>query len=445
MRISRAGDHALLIDLGTIDAAELHARAVAMKRVPGVVACIVGAQSLYVVFDHEPALTREIAPGEVAPAPPRSHTIDVKFDGADLSEFLAAVAISRDAFLSRVAGLSLRARYLGFRAGFAYLDGWPAEWAMPRRPTSRTRVPRGSFAIAGAVAGFYPIDSPGGWNLLGRTDTVLWDARRTPPHLIAAGDEVTIVPVVRALALCEIAEELPASLPGGVEVIGRLSSIVGAPDWGRVDEGRSPGGPFDPEAAAHANALVGNAAEAPLVECAMLGPHVRFAEPRVVAWCGADCGLPQDEPFVAKDELHLARLTGGLRGWLAIGGGPDSHTTSADPSSLRDRGDRLTIRVLNGPHDAPQTTVVCEVTPQLDRVGIRLRPLVPVPLSAPADLPSCGMQFGTVQLHPDGSLIAMGPDHPVTGGYLQPFTVRWDERWKLAQLSPGERVAFTFE
>ena len=52
------------------------------------------------------------------------------------------------------------------------------------------------------------------------------------------------------------------------------------------------------------------------------------------------------------------------------------------------------------------------------------------------------MQFGTVQCHPNGDLVVMGPDHPVTGGYLQPMTVLTAERWKLAQLSPGERVTF---
>jgi allophanate hydrolase subunit 2 len=89
--------------------------------------------------------------------------------------------------------------------------------------------------------------------------------------------------------------------------------------------------------------------------------------------------------------------------------------------------------VLAGPHESPLRTVECEVTPQLNRVGIRLRPIKPIEIQVPADLPSCGMQFGTIQLHPDGSLVAMGPDHPITGGYLQPFTVLWNERWKLAQ------------
>jgi len=110
--------------------------------------------------------------------------------------------------------------------------------------------------------------------------------------------------------------------------------------------------------------------------------------------------------------------------------------------SGRDVRSPKTIRVLPGPHETPLRTIECEVTPQLNRVGIRLKPVTPLDIQAPADLPSSGMQFGTIQLHPDGSLVAMGPDHPITGGYLQPLTVLWDERWKLAQLTPGERVIF---
>ena len=106
----------------------------------------------------------------------------------------------------------------------------------------------------------------------------------------------------------------------------------------------------------------------------------------------------------------------------------------------RERGDRLTIHAIRGPHDIGLADVECEVTPQLDRIGIRLRPLHAIHAQIPADLKSIGMQRGTIQLHPDGTLVAMGPDHPVTGGYLQPMTVISSERWKLAQLQPGERV-----
>jgi len=132
------------------------------------------------------------------------------------------------------------------------------------------------------------------------------------------------------------------------------------------------------------------------------------------------------------EERVIGRLRGGLRGWLAFG------ERGAPPYP----DDYRTIRVMPGPHETPLRSIECEVTPQLDRVGIRLRPLQPVGFAPPADLPSCGMQFGTIQLHPDGSLVAMGPDHPITGGYLQPLTVMWDERWKLGQLGPGDRVRF---
>jgi len=100
------------------------------------------------------------------------------------------------------------------------------------------------------------------------------------------------------------------------------------------------------------------------------------------------------------------------------------------------------IAIAPGPHEPFIRDVECEVTPQLDRVGIRLRPLRDLGIDAPKDLRSCGMQCGSVQLHPDGSLVVMGPDNPVTGGYLQPMTVLSSEIWKLAQLMPGERVRF---
>ena len=166
----------------------------------------------------------------------------------------------------------------------------------------------------------------------------------------------------------------------------------------------------------------------------MAGPKLRLHKRSVVAWTGAESDLP---PLFEADEgeINVGRIRNGLRGWLAIG-------NEAREVQQPLREDRLTIRVLPGPHETPIQTIECEVTPQLNRVGIRLRPLTPLPIKAPADLPSCGMQFGTIQLHPDDSLVAMGPDHPITGGYLQPLTVLWEERWKLAQLTPGERVIF---
>jgi KipI family sensor histidine kinase inhibitor len=440
MQVAPAGDRALFIDFGSIGAAELHARAIRVKSRTDVLACIVGQQSLYVVFRGDPDRAIDVSPADAAAGAFRRHRIEVSFTSEhapDLEELLHRHSLSRSAFLLRLSSLTLRARYLGFRAGFAYLDGWPREWAIPRRHTSRP-VPRGSFALAAAMTGFYPIDTPGGWNLLGRTDARLWDPERDPPNLIAAGDEIAIVPVERAIEPPVVARE-PQLRIDGIEIVsgGQLTTVVAAADWKRIESGRSPGGAFDFVAAADANRAVGNDDSAPLLECALVGPRIRFQRHATIAWRG------EVRDVRAGEEIAIGRVQG-MREYLAMN--EDVGRALARPAglkpALRPTLDRRVIRVVPGPHPTPLRDITCEVTPQLDRIGIRLRPLEPIAFDVPADLPSCGMQFGTIQLHPDGSLVAMGPDHPITGGYLQPLTVVWDDRWKLGQLAPGDRVRF---
>ena len=401
-----AGDNADLIELGDVSAEELHAAAARVRAEPGVLACIVGHSSLYVIrgerASHAPVVARE----------PREMRVRVAFDGPDLPEQIS---------IERLAGMRLTVRYLGFRGRFAYLDGWPDERAMPRRPTSRP-VARGSFAVAGNVAGFYPIDTPGGWNLLGHTDADL-------EHALIPGDVLVIEPV------SELGWPPPA-----VAVPASLTTAVNPPDWSRVERGLPPGGPFDDIAAAVAMSAVRGDVE--LLECAMVGPRLRFSRDRVIAWCTPDLAV-RVEHVHAGVERTFGRIEGGLRAYLAMGdGGPDAISV---PIEAKRAGDSHVIRVLPGPHDVGLREIECEVTPQLNRVGIRLRPLGELRARIPGDLRSIGMQCGTVQLHPDGSLVAMGPDHPVTGGYLQPMTVITGERWKLAQLVPGERVRFLYE
>jgi len=426
-----AGDRGAFIEFDAdITARELHARASEVQAL----ACIVGHRSLYAIGVGQTFLSgsRKVIRES------QTHTIEVNFNGPEM----------RDEFRPFVDGLRLTARYLGFRAGYAYLDGWPKEFSLPRRPTSRP-VKQGSFAIAGNMAGFYNIDSPGGWNILGTTDTLLWDARRDPPNLIEAGDEIVIVASSREMHPPENIEELPPAPIDGVEIDGRFASIVSLPDYSRIASGRSPGGAFDEAMAIAANRAVGNRDDAPVIECAMLGPKVRLREKRVCAWFGAESDV---SGVFEATEVNVGRIRNGLRGWLSISSvipsvseGSGRVGESVPPATAQipryARDDRRVIRIVPGPHEPSIERIECEVTNQLNRVGIRLRPLQP--LTAPADLPSCGMQFGTIQLHPDGSLVAMGPDHPITGGYLQPMTVRWDERWKLAQLTPGERVLFS--
>ena len=463
MQIAAAGDRALLLTMTGATSARLRAAADRAREIAGVVAAIVGHESVYVIGTTDADALRRAAEQaiESRTKPAAHHRVNVSFsddDGLDLREFLSHVSIGREQFLERVASLRLSVRYLGFHAGFAYLDGWPREWRMPRRPTSRNRVPRGSFGIAGEMAGFYPIDSPGGWNILGRTDAPLWDPSREPPNLFAPGDEIEIRPGSRVprpgFPPSGTRDAGPGTRPvGTVLAPGQLTTIVGPPDWSRLEHGVTPGGPFDEEAAAIANAAVGNPPDAPLLECVLVGPKIETD--RRAAFCDADLSV--------RETKDVGRIHG-MRGYLAIEGGIDEarlryaegptvvkkgdslwsavacHRFSAPPKAAASRRTPKTILVKPGPHDAPPLPEEWEVTPQMNRIGIRLRPLQPIKVKLPADLPSLGAQFGTLQWHADGTLMALGPDHPVTGGYLQPATVLWSERWKLAQLAPGNRV-----
>ena len=441
MRIAPAGDRALLVTLPDASAARVRAAADSVRAIAGVVAAIVGHESVYVIGTSDADAVRHAIESAVATssAPAKLHRIPVLFDGFDLAEFLEFVHISHDVFLRRIPSIRLVARYLGFRAGWAYLDGWPPEWAMPRRSTSRNVVPGGSFAIAGAMAGFYPVDSPGGWNILGRTTA--------PVNVFTPGDEIAI-DVVQTL----LSAPAPArvSVPHGepiADVIspGQLTTIVCAPDWKRLDRGEAPGGPFDEDAAAIANAAVGNDPGAPLLECVLVGPKLQMRKKLRVAFCDGELNV--------REDVDVGRIRG-MRGYLAIEGGVAGEIakgralhapTTLRPTAIvvaarRARPDRKEIGIVRGPHDAPPLPEEWIVTPQMNRVGIRLQPAEKIDVKLPTEMLSCGAQFGTLQWHADGSLVALGPDHPVTGGYLQPATLISTERWKLAQLVPGDRI-----
>lgn len=95
------------------------------------------------------------------------------------------------------AGTEFRVAFCGFAPGFGYLTGLPARYDVPRRDTPRTAVPAGSVALAGPYTGVYPRSSPGGWQLIGSTDAVLWDHARVPAALLSPGTRVRFVPVGR--------------------------------------------------------------------------------------------------------------------------------------------------------------------------------------------------------------------------------------------------------
>jgi KipI family sensor histidine kinase inhibitor len=121
--------------------------------------------------------------------------IPVRYDGPDLADVAAATGLSVDVVVHRHSRATYQAAFTGFAPGFAYLTGLDDALRLPRRSTPRSSVPAGSLAIADIYTAVYPRSSPGGWHLIGTTDSELFDPTRDPPALVAPGNHVRFVPV----------------------------------------------------------------------------------------------------------------------------------------------------------------------------------------------------------------------------------------------------------
>lgn len=129
------------------------------------------------------------------------HEIPVCYDSAfalDMAAVAQHTGISAPDIVAKHTGAEYRVHSIGFMPGFPYLGGLPPELATPRRANPRTSVPAGSVAIGGTQTGIYPAQSPGGWNVIGRTPLRLFDPGADPPVVLQVGDRVRFVPVGRA-------------------------------------------------------------------------------------------------------------------------------------------------------------------------------------------------------------------------------------------------------
>jgi inhibitor of KinA len=115
--------------------------------------------------------------------------------GPDLEQVSQQAGCSIEDVIARHSARTYRVYMLGFVAGFAYMGRVDPSIAMPRHRVPRERVPAGSVGIAGLQTGVYPVDSPGGWQLIGHTTSIMFDANRARPSLLAAGDLVRFVRV----------------------------------------------------------------------------------------------------------------------------------------------------------------------------------------------------------------------------------------------------------
>jgi len=114
-------------------------------------------------------------------------TIDVVYDGADLHEVAKLTGMTPEQVIAAHTGSQWQVGFMGFAPGFAYLVGGDERLQVPRRTEPRTSVPAGAVALAGEFSGIYPRQSPGGWQLIGHTDAVMFDVHRDQPALLTPG------------------------------------------------------------------------------------------------------------------------------------------------------------------------------------------------------------------------------------------------------------------
>lgn len=139
----------------------------------------------------------EAPPPGVAAGCGALHEIAVAYGGAggpDLAALARRAGLAVDDYVERHAAAVYRVAFVGFQPGFPYLRGLPDRLHAPRRASPRVRVAAGSVAIGGAYCGIYPAAGPGGWQLVGRAEAVLFDFTRAVPALLRPGDRVRFVP-----------------------------------------------------------------------------------------------------------------------------------------------------------------------------------------------------------------------------------------------------------
>lgn len=390
-------DAALLVQLGTTIDREVNARALrlatalANETLIGVLDIVPAYTTVLVSFD--PVLTdagtieeviRRVLPRLADhDAPSRTREIPVRYggsDGPDLADVAAHTGLSPEKVIALHAAADYQVACVGFCPGFGFLLGLPTRLETPRRATPRLRVPLGSVAIGGAQTGVYPLETPGGWNIIGRTDLLLFDPNRDDPFYLRPGDRVRFVPGDgvgepgsrgvgkngeadadfiappigndRGSAPPVPANERPG--PGAESHTTAVSSASGdhlhqrqvtvldggaqatVQDLGRpglMHLGVSPGGALDRRALVLGNRLLGNEPGDAAIEIALSGPRLRFDTAALAGVTGADLGplldgrpVPLWQPIAIAAGQTLSFVApahpgSGLRTYVCVDGG----------------------------------------------------------------------------------------------------------------------------
>ena len=215
MNVIPASDSSLLIAFGDVISPELHARVIGLfealraRQEPRIRNLHPGYTSVLVDFDplrisHEELAEivkqSQTAAGADVQAKPNLVSVPVCYDiefGPDLLDLAAHASLSPEEVIQMHSSATYLVYFLGFSPGFAYMGGLPEKLHMPRLATPRGHVAGGTVGIAGSQTGIYPVDSAGGWRLIGRTPWRMFDPKADPPTRLQPGDRVRFTPIDR--------------------------------------------------------------------------------------------------------------------------------------------------------------------------------------------------------------------------------------------------------
>ena len=529
-RILAAGDSAIAIELGNEISEAVSARVRSLQLlieqhpVKGFIECVPTYRSLMIHYDPrivsyssmiKELKSLETQAGYIELPAPEVTEIPTCY-GGEYGPDIETVAAHSGLSVDEVIQIHTSAEYLiymiGFSPGFPYLGGMDPRIAAPRLESPRTKIRAGSVGIAGSQTGIYPIDSPGGWQLIGWTPVRLYDPHAENPILLKAGNYLKFKAITKEEAenaviknAADSEQDMSDTQPSdadepGFTVIkaGMLTTVQDAGRVGYQQYGVPVSGVMDNYAYRAANLLVGNAAEAAVLEVTLLGPEIEFNRGMVIAVTGGDLtpqlnkhdlSMWRSHLVKAGDRLTFKGVKTGCRSYIAFNGGLEvpqvmgsrsTYTrgmiggfegralkagdrlrvrkTDQNADKLNDRlissaqmplSDTQIIRVVPGPQDDAFTDAgistfyreTYTVSNESDRMGCRLEGPV-IEHRTEADIISDGIALGAVQVPGHGMPIIMMADRQTTGGYTKIATVISADLPKMAQMKPGSRITF---
>ncbi|MCA0200404.1 MAG: urea amidolyase family protein [Proteobacteria bacterium] len=513
LRFLPAGDDAFLIELG--DLAETLAMLDALRGapLPGVMEAVPAARTLFIRFNPDTTDRRALiaALADIDLSARRVQTgetfeIPVVYDGEDLSDVADILGCSVKDLVARHMDATYTVAFTGFAPGFAYMTCDDPTLDVPRRKSPRVSVPAGAVALGGKFCGIYPSDSPGGWQLLGRTPVKMWDTGRDRAALLAPGDRVRFhrADMKRGVSISGGARS-GSSVKRAAEglLVTRADRPALFQDLGRpghADQGVGESGALDRASFIEANLCVGNSRDTAALEVTFGAFGLKTDRKITLAVTGAPCALavqsatgrrywaPLARPFEleAGDDLLLEPPSAGMRSYIALRGGFDvtrvlssaatdtlakigpAPVVQGDllapaglPAGERDMsapghrympkpGNTVTLDVILGPRTdwftaqsvALLFTQEWKVTAEANRVGIRLAGALPLERCGTAELPSEATAIGSIQVPHSGQPVLFLADRPLTGGYPVIGVVARHHLDLCGQLPGGVRIRF---